>query len=356
VLFLIFAKMNEVYDTDFALVLGGGGDKGAFQAGALQYLLSAIDGTESNVLKNLKSATRLNKTIEFSGNSIGALNALLLIHYYKTCNDWSAAAERLVAFWKVGIGVHSWMRRNCLTPWMFLLKLICPCGHEDDHVLPSDTMSRLFGPLYECEGGIRETVGDWPDNIVLRIGVLRVYHPQSEVLYVRFFKHAGKFCHRIENDDAHNTWLSAFGGDQTNVLKSVHFASMSMAGVFKPIYVNYKSSEEEENDFALIDAAGVHTIPRIDASSTREAVYISCVPTIVSRRNGTRSYAHVSSRVAANRLRGGSRFTWVAPERELPDDSFGLRFSPASIANMISRGYQRAKTVFGLRTEQVMKR
>ena len=78
-----------------ALVLGGGGSLGAYEAGALKSLCKKL--REEDAEDKEKGDTLLFDIV--AGTSIGAMNAAVLVSQFLQTESWEDAIEKLQSFW-----------------------------------------------------------------------------------------------------------------------------------------------------------------------------------------------------------------------------------------------------------------
>jgi NTE family protein len=85
-----------------ALVLGGGGALGAYQAGVLEILCKRLIEEDKKKGDSNSKYDHDSKPLLFdiiAGTSIGAMNGAVLLSQYLRTGSWEAAAEQLVQYW-----------------------------------------------------------------------------------------------------------------------------------------------------------------------------------------------------------------------------------------------------------------
>ncbi len=86
---------SEQHPKQRVLILQGGGALGAYQAGAFKALVEGLPKIDA---KNNEANRPLFDII--AGTSIGAINAAILVSYFKEHNNsWNGAFEKLEEFW-----------------------------------------------------------------------------------------------------------------------------------------------------------------------------------------------------------------------------------------------------------------
>ena len=87
--------MGMLHDSQRALVLQGGGSRGAYEAGAYQALYERI--TEKDREKGVRDKPFLDVV---AGTSIGPINVATIVSYVAENNTWEGSSERLNEFWE----------------------------------------------------------------------------------------------------------------------------------------------------------------------------------------------------------------------------------------------------------------
>jgi NTE family protein len=85
-----------------ALVLGGGGAVGAYQAGVLKILCKILIDEDKRKWDNSRDYDHDGKSLLFdiiAGTSIGAMNGAVLLSQYLRTGSWETAVEQLEHFW-----------------------------------------------------------------------------------------------------------------------------------------------------------------------------------------------------------------------------------------------------------------
>jgi NTE family protein len=85
-----------------ALVLGGGGAVGAYQAGVLKILCKRLIEEDKKKADSNSEYDHDGKPLLFdiiAGTSIGAMNGAVLLSQYLKTESWESAAEQLEQFW-----------------------------------------------------------------------------------------------------------------------------------------------------------------------------------------------------------------------------------------------------------------
>ena len=92
-------KKNDIPQTQRVLILQGGGALGAYEAGVFEALSKQLlsEDKENNIDRSLFDI--------IAGTSGGAINAALLVSYFRDNKTWKGAAEMLSNYWRNNISV-----------------------------------------------------------------------------------------------------------------------------------------------------------------------------------------------------------------------------------------------------------
>ncbi len=93
---------NKALKKQRALVLGGGGVLGAYQAGVLRILCKRFIEEDKKKRDSNSEYDHDSKPLLFdviAGTSIGAMNGAVLLSQYLKTGSWEVAAEQLEQFW-----------------------------------------------------------------------------------------------------------------------------------------------------------------------------------------------------------------------------------------------------------------
>ena len=82
-----------------AIVLGGGGALGAYQAGVLKILCKRLTQEEKRKGDNVDDDGGKLLFDIIAGTSIGAMNGAVLLSQYLKTQSWESAVEQLEQFW-----------------------------------------------------------------------------------------------------------------------------------------------------------------------------------------------------------------------------------------------------------------
>jgi predicted acylesterase/phospholipase RssA len=92
-------KKNDIPQTQRVLILQGGGALGAYEAGVFEMLSKQLlsEDKENNTDRPLFDI--------IAGTSGGAINAAILVSYFRDNKTWKGAAEMLSNYWRNNISV-----------------------------------------------------------------------------------------------------------------------------------------------------------------------------------------------------------------------------------------------------------
>jgi NTE family protein len=96
------SKTKTLKKQQRALVLGGGGALGAYQAGVLKILCKRLIEEDKKKVDYNSEYDHDSKSLLFdviAGTSIGAMNGAVLVGQYLKTGSWETAAEQLEQFW-----------------------------------------------------------------------------------------------------------------------------------------------------------------------------------------------------------------------------------------------------------------
>ena len=173
-------KKNDIPQTQRVLILQGGGALGAYEAGVFEALSKQLlsEDKENNIDRSLFDI--------IAGTSGGAINAALLVSYFRDNKTWKGAAEMLSNYWRNNISVDLSKEVDFWIRWWNEEHVNDDDGGGDGSAASYEAARRYYSTKYLLQNG---AYGKFPKpNIILDEKFFDNYPAIPNNIWIRYEK------------------------------------------------------------------------------------------------------------------------------------------------------------------------